>query len=138
VFVRPALTKKCHNDRVAKIWVERLEGSGVPIDYWGHIPTSDDGAGNLIPGNMMMVAVASFTFRFVSTDQLKDCLDYYQRKTHPSSMCPIGAMGHWDAQRWFERLPMYLLEAPKRAKVVNALKRALAIAEAGAFSDPKP
>jgi hypothetical protein len=31
---------------------------------------------------------------------------------------------------------MYLLEEPKRTKVVKALKRALERAEAGAFSEP--
>ncbi len=85
---------------------------------------------------MMLVAVASFTFRFISTAQIRDCLAYYDRRIHPSSMRPIGAVDHWEAQRWFERLPMYLLEEPKRTKVVKALKRALERAEAGAFSEP--
>jgi hypothetical protein len=40
---------------------------------------------------------------------------------------------HWEAQRWFERLPMYLLEEPKRRKVVLALRQALQFAEE---SDP--
>ena len=31
----------------------------------------------------------------------------------------------------FERLPMYLLEEPKRVKVVKALERALRVAESG-------
>jgi hypothetical protein len=26
----------------------------------------------------------------------------------------------WDVERWFERLPMYLLEEPKRQKVLKA------------------
>jgi hypothetical protein len=37
----------------------------------------------------------------------------------------------WEVERWFERLPMYLLENPKRLKVVDALGKALALAEAG-------
>jgi hypothetical protein len=78
---------------------------------------------------------ASFTFRFFSIDQLRDCLAYYERKTHPSSRLPIaGDIDHWEAQRWFERLPMYLLEEPKRVKVVKALGRALTFAESGSFS----
>jgi hypothetical protein len=32
--------------------------------------------------------------------------------------------------RWFERLPMYLLEEPKRQKVLKALSKALELAEA--------
>lgn len=35
----------------------------------------------------------------------------------------------WDVERWFERLPMYLLEEPKRQKVLKALSKALALAE---------
>jgi len=37
----------------------------------------------------------------------------------------------WDVERWFERLPMYLMEEPKRQKVLKALSRALALAETG-------
>jgi hypothetical protein len=86
----------------------------------------------------MLVAVASFTFRFISTDQIRECLAYYECKTRPSSMRPTGGMSHWENQRWFEQLPMYLLEEPKREKVVQALGRALAVAEAGAFSVHQP
>jgi hypothetical protein len=35
----------------------------------------------------------------------------------------------WEVERWFERLPMYLLEEPKRQKVLKALSKALALAE---------
>ncbi len=80
--------------------------------------------------------VASFTFRFISSDQLRDCLAYYERRTHPSSMRTIGSADHWEAQRWFERLLMYLLEEPRRLKVVKAVRRALVVAETGVLSGP--
>lgn len=35
----------------------------------------------------------------------------------------------WEVERWFERLPMYLLEEPKRQKVFKALSKALELAE---------
>jgi hypothetical protein len=79
---------------------------------------------------MMLVAVASFTFRFISADQIRECLAYYERKTRPSSMRPMDGMSHWENQRSFEQLPMYLLEEPKREKVVKTLRRALIVAEA--------
>jgi hypothetical protein len=87
--------------------------------------------------------VASFTFRFVSVEQVRNCLSYYEQKTHPSSMLPditLRNMGgdHGECQRWFERLPMYLLEDAKRTKVVKALHRALQVAEAGAFEKLLP
>jgi hypothetical protein len=85
----------------------------------------------------MKVSVASFTFQFASVEQIKDYLAYYERKIHPSSIADIGSADHWEAQRWFEKLPMYLLEEPKRSKVVKALRRALDLAEAGAFSSTK-
>ena len=84
---------------------------------------------------MLLVSVASFTFRLVSTEQIRDCLAYYQPKTRRSSRIPVPDHDHWEAQRWFERLPMYLLEGPKRLKVIDALSRALVLAESGAFSN---
>ena len=42
---------------------------------------------------------------------------------------PVGSADHWEIQRWFEQLPMYLLEELKRVKVVKALERALKVAE---------
>jgi hypothetical protein len=87
---------------------------------------------------MLKVAVASFTFRFVSIAQIRDCLFYYEQKTHPSSRILTSGGDHWEFERWFERLPMYLLEDAKRAKVVKALRRALVVAEAGAFVEVLP
>ena len=89
-----------------------------------------------------MVRVASFTFRFCSLEQLRDCLAYYEMKTHPSSMIPEEKIAadlgsdwrrkRWpELQRWFDKLPMYLLEEPKRQKVVKALTEALQLVESG-------
>lgn len=99
-----------------------------------------NGQTNLVQPYTIVVRVASFTFRFSTTQQLRDCLAYYQQKVHPSSRIPakdiaadIGedwrTLRGWNVERWFERLPMYLLEEPKREKVVKALSRALALAE---------
>jgi hypothetical protein len=60
-------------------------------------------------------------------EQLDMCLDYYSKKIHPSSRingAQFGGADHWEVQRWFERLPMYLLEEPKRIKVIRALTTA--------------
>lgn len=101
-----------------------------------------DGKASLVQSYTIVVRVASFTFRFNTVDQLRDCLAYYQQKVHPSSRIPakriamelgVGwrTLRGWDVERWFERLPMYLLEEPKREKVVKALSRALLLAESG-------
>jgi len=97
---------------------------------------------NLVPREVVLVRVAAFTFRFTTTKQLRDCIAYYERKTHPSSRIPakriaadIGPdwreMRSWEVERWFERLPMYLLEEPKRQKVLKALHKTLTLIEAG-------
>jgi hypothetical protein len=120
---------------VARIWTEpyRADRHAAPIEYWGfvdaHLRTP-----TLVPKAVLMVNVVSFTFQFVSGEQLRDCLRYFELKIHPTSRRPIpGNIDHWEAQRWFERLPMYLLEDAKRKKVVTALRRALKFAEAPGF-----
>ena len=119
---------------MARIWTEAYRSGkhAAPWEYWGsvddHLRTP-----SLIPKNVLLVSVASFTFQFFTEQQLRDCLEYFSRKTHPSSRVAIGSADHWEAQRWFERLPMYLLEAPKRLKVISALSEALRLIEHGEF-----
>jgi hypothetical protein len=95
----------------------------------------------LLPEHAIEVRVASFVFRFSDLEQLKACIDYYSRKTHPTSRIPAKDLAAdlgedwrelrgWDIPRWFERLPMYLMEEPKRKKVLKALREALEFAEA--------
>jgi hypothetical protein len=116
---------------MACIWKEPYESVKhhvVPIEYWGN---ADDHlrAPSLIPKDVVVVHVASFTFQFMSVQQLRDCLSFFEQKIHPSSRRPMPAETlagiHGKAQRWFERLPIHLLEEPKRRKVVEALSRAL-------------
>ncbi len=103
---------------------------------------SEDGKQNLIPRSIVVVEVVSFTFRFADSAQLQQCIAYYKTKTHPSSRIPAkelaGELGEdwreqrgWEVERWFERLPMYLLEEPKRQKVLKALERAHSLLQSG-------
>jgi hypothetical protein len=82
-----------------------------------------------------MVDVASFTFRFQSLQQLCEYLDYFSKRTHPSSRRPIpenpDSWDHYDNQTPFEKLPMYLFEEPKRQKVIKALAKAKELWECG-------
>jgi hypothetical protein len=104
--------------------------------------TRHDGKANLEPRHVIVVRVASFAFRFENVEQLRECLKYYERKTRPTSRITARSLAAdlgedwraqrgWEVERWFERLPMYLLEEPKRQKVVKALSKALALAETG-------
>jgi hypothetical protein len=99
-----------------------------------------DGKASLLPRNVVIVRVASFTFKFQTVEQLRECLSYYEKRIHPSSRIPakrseayLGKdwrrLRGWDVERWFERLPMYLLEEPKRQKVLKALAKTLALIE---------
>ena len=112
---------------MARIWKEKLTTFGTAT---------------LAPRDVILVRVASFTFRFTTTKQLRECIDYYERTTHPSSRIPakeiaadIGPdwreLRSWEVERWFERLPMYLLEEPKRQKVLKALHKTLGLVETG-------
>lgn len=105
-------------------------------------PLTINGTSNLKPEFVILVRVASFTFSFESVEQLRECIKYYEKKTHPSSRIPAETIAAelgedwratrgWDVERWFERLPMYLLEEPKRQRVVKALREALQLVETG-------
>jgi hypothetical protein len=107
-----------------KIWKEqfdparhqnRMDSTGVTLH-----PIA-----NFVPTWVYFVRVCSFTFEFHSIAQINDCLEYYSHKLRPSSRLEIGSSDHWEVQRWFERLPMYLAEEPKRKRVVRALTSAL-------------
>jgi len=88
-------------------------------------------APTIIPCKVCLVRVCGFTFTFHSLTQIQLCLAYYELEHQPSSRLPVYQENlggdHWETQRWFEKLPMYLLEKPKRGKVVAALKKAMKI-----------
>lgn len=88
-----------------------------------------DRAPNLIPYSVCLVTVKGFTFIFHSVEQIRVCLDYYQRKVHASSRLPVytECLGgdHWECQRWFERLPQFLVEEKTRNAVVSTLEQAI-------------
>ncbi len=125
------------NTAMPQIWIEAYDPArhSAPIEYRNSLGNPIHGAGHE-PKNILVVSVASFTFQFFSLRQLRDCRAYFSQKTHPSSRLPFGAADHWEVQRWFERLPMYLLEDPKRRRVVRALTRALTFAEERAALGP--
>jgi hypothetical protein len=77
----------------------------------------------LIERWVYFVEVASFTFQFESLAHLNECLQFFRQKLHPTSRQPDVWLEHY-WQRWFERLPQWLFEEPKRVKVVAALERA--------------
>jgi len=92
-------------------------------------------ARGLVIQELICVSVCSFTFKFYSRDEIQEYIAFLEKKTHASSTLPIPAGSdsffRWHSQRWYERLPMYLQEESKRDKVLKALRKALALSEAG-------
>jgi hypothetical protein len=85
---------------------------------------------------LICVNVCSFTFKFVSKDEIMEYIAFFQQKTHPTSRVPESRLPdcdfrHWHSQRWYERLPLYLQENAKREKVLKALQKALALIDTG-------
>ncbi|SRR6266550_7960943 len=79
-----------------------------------------DGKASLVLEHVIVVRVASFVFRFESVERLRECIKYYEKKTRPSSRIAARTLAaelgeDWrelrgsEVERWFERLPMYLL-----------------------------
>ncbi len=78
------------------------------------------------PEEVLFVRVCSFTFAFLSVEEVQEYLGYYLEKMHPSSARPHLPESGWEYQTKFERLPLYLREEPKRQLVVKALSKAVA------------
>ena len=122
---------------MAAIWKElytpKQRGCPPPDPHSTNLmpfPPSPTLPASLASREVWYVRVCSFTFEFQTIEQLEACLAYYQQKIRPSSRIPRERLPDYggdsgECQRWFERLPMYLLEEPKRKKVVAALEKAL-------------
>jgi hypothetical protein len=100
------------------------------------------GTKNLLKSEYIVVEVASFRFGFRNTKTLKEYIAYFEKKTHPSGRISAKVLARdlgedwrelrgWEVERWFERLPMFLFEEPKRQKVLKALRKTLELAESG-------
>lgn len=121
---------------MAKIWKEKYDAILHRNKMWG-VPANTSPDLKLVPRWVFFVRVCSFTFEFHSLNQIEACLRYYSEKIHPSTRLPVYTENlggdHWEMQRWFEQLPMYLREEPKRQRIVKALTSALAQFEAEGF-----
>ena len=77
---------------------------------------------------VVFVRICDFEFELHDRVQLDACIRYYAKAIRPSGRLPVYTEyygnDHGATQRWFERLPLYLREEPKRLKVLKALNRA--------------
>ncbi len=126
---------------MSRIWSENYLPSDAPVK------DVNSPIGQVLARKIYFVEVCSFTFQFNSIEQMKETLEYFEQKTHPSSRLPDEEWVNEEArhdpknyrkniekfmhsergeiQRWYERLPMWLYEEPKRQKVVKVLKQAI-------------
>lgn len=70
------------------------------------------------------VRECSFTFQFVSLNQLKIAKEYFSVKIHPSTKRFNNGLEHY-WQSWYERLPAGLTGGTKRERILKALEKAL-------------
>jgi hypothetical protein len=117
---------------MARYWREKGKG-GCGDRHAAPLPAY---ARNLVPRNAIAVRVCSFTFYFDSKEEIYEYIQFFQKKTHPTSRVPASMLPncvyrHWHSQRWYERLPLFLQEEAKREKVLKALRQAVEMVEAG-------
>jgi len=103
---------------------DKMWGAGWPYNGTEYALETTSDAG-IIPIWVYFVTVCSFTFTFRSLDQLRACQKFYEQKILDSSRIDLGAADNWEVQTWYQRLPLYLREEPKRQKVIKALGHAL-------------
>ena len=62
-----------------------------------------DGKASLLPRHAIVIRVASFTFRFGTVKQLRECIAYYEQKTRPSSRIAAKTLAAALGEDWKER-----------------------------------
>ncbi len=109
-----------------RIWKEKLD-SKKHTDYmsssWIGGMSVKKNKNNLVTEWVYFVQECSFTFQFVSLDQLDECIEYFSLKVLPSTIKQGIVLEHY-WQRWFERLPKGLVAKKKKEKILKALKKA--------------
>jgi hypothetical protein len=117
---------------MARIWKQVNHGQRYGAQWFGPKPSY---VGSLVQQENICVNVCSFTFYFVNKEEIEEYIAFYEKRTHPSSRLPVAEgtdrFVRWHGERWFERLPLYLQEEPKREKVLKALYKAVALINAG-------
>lgn len=117
---------------MARIWKQANHGQRYGARSFGIKPSY---ARSLDPNENICVNVCSFTFYFVDKEEIEEYIAFFERRAHPSSRLPIAEdtdrFARWHGQRWYERLPLYLQEEPKRERVLKALRKAVDMIDAG-------
>jgi hypothetical protein len=92
--------------------------------------------------SVYFVSVTGFTFEFHNIQQLEVCLRFFSQKVRPESMMQFLDTDrhilelHAISPRWFQELPLPLLEEHRRLEIAAALTKALRRFRAGTGITP--
>lgn len=115
---------------MSKHWTEPYDPARHENRMWGEGGETEVSAdARLDPRQVYFVRVCRFTFEFHTVAQIDVCRAFFSQKIRPSSRVPWDELKHWggdtwECQRWFDKLPQWLLKESKRLRVVKALERA--------------
>jgi hypothetical protein len=125
---------------MAKYWRESYDCTRHRDPMTETVPPKQSRDPKLDPQDVYFVKVVGFTFEFHSLEQMRIALGYFSQKVRPSSRIPnfpSDEILHYEAQRWYDRLPMKLLRESSRLQIVKALSAALAMFS-GERTNPSP
>ena len=109
-----------------QIWKEKLDPNkhtDFMTSSWIGGMEAEKSRDNLVVEWVYFVKECSFTFQFVSLEQLDKCIEYFSHEIPPNTIKPEVDLEHY-WQRWYERLPKGLIARKKREKILKALEKA--------------
>jgi hypothetical protein len=89
-----------------------------------------------------LVGITGYTFEFHNIQQIEVCLRFFSQKVRPESMMQFLETDrhilelHAVSPRWFQELPLPLLEEHRRLEIATALTKALRRFRAGTGITP--
>ena len=85
------------------------------------VPASKD---NLIEKWVYLAEVNGFVFQFANLEQVVECKQYFEQKTHPSTIGYHPPYEHY-WQHWYCKLPKGITKNKNRIKVLKAMDKIL-------------
>ena len=90
----------------------------------GGMPVSKSRS-NLVPKWVYLADVYNFTFQFASIEQVRQCIAYFESKTHPSTISQHPPHEHY-WHPWYCKLPKGINKGVRKQKVLKVLKQIIA------------
>ncbi len=109
---------------MARYWTEPFD----PLRHRDFMRSYQSPGGTTVertgPGAVVyFVRECSFTFSFMTLEQLDEAIGFFSARTHPMRREPGHVLEHY-WHRWFERLPAGLTGGSQRTRILRALKKA--------------